>query len=112
MDFPEITYVNFAIREQIGILTEDFDTEDLDHTSKEDWAIGIQMAVDRQDGGPLMPMMVKAITAVANGNMTKEELLGLCAPQVASGSGREKARKARDAGGAQTQDSPFSTPVT
>ena len=78
-----------------------------------DLTLAIQMAIAREDGGPLVPLIDEGVQAVANGNMTMEELLGqLCAPQVASGSGREKARKSRDAGGAQTQDSPFSTLVT
>ena len=54
-----------------------------------DWALAIQMAIEREDGGPLTPLIHEGVQAVANGNMTFEQLLQKCVPQVASGSGME-----------------------
>ena len=94
------------------------DTEDFDSSSKEDWALAIQMAMARQDGGPVLPLMGKGFTAIANGHMTVKELVDMCLGSVSETVSRSvgeevrerlRIRKARDCGGAQDQDSPVST---
>ena len=58
-----------------------------------DFTLAIQTAIAMEAGGPLVPLIDEGVQAVANGNMSFQQLLQKLVPQVASGSGMEASEK-------------------